>query len=321
LSRLLKTLDHQNGNISSPPLSFLQVLDPCFTIRNSELTAKLCSVLEMVYQAYPSDTLSLPPEVKSIHTKVEDMLMKQLTNASNQPTNPAVDIKTLHTGLTTSLQILKILCPLQKSFVDKFVPAMVRIAQRFLKLMVDGAGLPNPKNNHQQDPQAVLQYNLVQATKTAGENLPWGNLKLSLRLASFRVLSLPQPRAVFLQMLPTILSETHVEASVRMEVLDIVKEWVEKPDSKASGNLKPPDVLALMTKLAQVDKSQFGKEMAAEWDGKLLKLLHRLCADGAHHSASLRQASLVSLEVLVCTHLPSYCIAFGLGVWFVLLIS
>lgn len=232
--------------------------------------------------------------------------MKQLTNASNQPTNPAVDIKTLHTGLTTSLQILKILCPLQKSFVDKFVPAMVRIAQRFLKLMVDGAGLPNAKNNHPQDPQAVLQYNLVQAAKTAGENLPWGNLKLSLRLASFRVLSLPQPRAVFLQMLPTILSETHVEASVRMEVLDIVKEWVEKPDSKASGNLKPPDVLALMTKLAQVDKSQFGKEMAAEWDGKLLKLLHRLCADGAHHSASLRQASLVSVDIVIFTCLPAF---------------
>lgn len=265
------------------------MLDPCFAIRNTELTAKLCSVLEMVYQAYPTDTLSLPPEVKSIHTKVEDMLIKQLTNASNQPTNPAVELKTLHTGLTVSLQILKVLSPLQKSFVDRFVPALVRIVQRFLKLMIDGAGLPNPKTTHPQDPQAVLQYNLVQAAKTAGESPPWGNLKLALRLASLRVLGIPQQRIVFLQMLPTILAEPAVEPSVRMEVLDVVKEWVEKPDSKASGNLKQTDVLMLMTKLAQVDKANFGKELAGEWDGKLLKLLHRLCADATHHSPGLRQ--------------------------------
>lgn len=111
------------------------------------------------------------------------------------------------------------------------------------------------------------------------------NLKTLLKLASSRVLLVTDCKKQFGQQLQVILAEKGADASVLLAILDIIRDWVEN-DFKGQGNVSNTgifnkDVVSFLQRLAQVDRQAMPTPLLEEWEGKYLKLLHRLCSDSS----------------------------------------
>lgn len=98
----------------------------------------LCSLLKMVFTAFPLDSANTPQDVKTLRHRVEDLIQKHLAAV----TAPQISLEVSSANLMISFAIfvVKTLAEVQKNFIDPFLPPLGRVLQRLARDMGSSAG-------------------------------------------------------------------------------------------------------------------------------------------------------------------------------------
>lgn len=115
---------------------FVQILEPCFKFKMLDTGKSLCSLLKMVFVAYPIDTTTTPPEVKMLYQKVDELMQKHVTVVTSPQTSSVEE--TASNTISFVLLIIKTLSEVHKNFIDPHM--LVRILQRLARDMGLSAG-------------------------------------------------------------------------------------------------------------------------------------------------------------------------------------
>ncbi|KAJ7563398.1 hypothetical protein O6H91_03G108600 [Diphasiastrum complanatum] len=301
---LVQGLDVMNKVLEKQPHLFIrnnvqqisQVLEPSFNAKPSDIGKSLCSLLKMVFDAYPAESASNSQEIKQLHLKVEELVQKHLGAVTANPSTSAPDVRSANMTITFLLAILTTLSETNKGYLDHFMMALVRVCQRLAREMANTSANLS-RQGHRQDPEVAASA----ARMMADLSLVVNNLKTLLKLVSGRVLLTPDCKRLFSQTLQSILGEKGTDSSVLLTILDIIKDWIDN-DFKASasgasgGILSNKDIVTFLQRLAQVDKQNLNGSALEEWEAKYLNLLHRLCSDCTRYSLSIRQEVFQKVE-------------------------
>ena len=114
---------------------FCQILEPCFKYKMLDAGKSLCSLLKMVFVAFPLEAASTPQDVKLLYQKVDELIQKHINivtapQASNED-NTANSISFV-------LLVIKTLTEVHKNIIDPNI--LVRILQRLARDMGSSAG-------------------------------------------------------------------------------------------------------------------------------------------------------------------------------------
>uniref|UniRef100_A0A7I4F837 Non-specific serine/threonine protein kinase n=1 Tax=Physcomitrium patens TaxID=3218 RepID=A0A7I4F837_PHYPA len=301
---LAQGLDVMNKAVEKQPHLFIrnnvhhiiQVLEPSFNCKLPEIGNSLCTLLKMVFEAFPVDASDTHQDVKLLHQKVEELIQKQLTTVTSNPTQPPVEASVINVMISFTLNVLKTLVAGNKQYVDKFMLYLVRVFHRLAREMATTSA-QLARQGHRPEADATNQTGRGSADLSLSVN----NLKTLMKLISERVLLLPESKRLFCQMLPTVLGEKGTDTGVLLAILELVRDWVEH-DFKGSNQVASTaplvikDVVAFMQRLAQVDCSGMTPAVLEEWDRMYLKLLHRLCSDTTKYNLSVRQEVFQKVE-------------------------
>lgn len=272
----------------------IQLLEPCFNSKLPDIGKSLCTLLKMVFSAFPVEAVNTPQDIRLLHQKVEELVQKHLTTVTNQQSTLETSSANAVIGFTWS--VVKTLTEGQKSYMDRFLPPLVRVVQRLSREMVSASGAL-ARQDHRSDQDAAGNA----ARLMAELGVVTTNLKALLKLVSGRVLLVPDCKRLFWQSLQSMLGEKGTDASVLLTIMDIIKEWIEN-EFKASGSgpvmgsFNVKDVVTFMQKLSQVDKQNMNASVLEEWEGKYLKLLYRLCSDATKYALTTRQEIFQKVE-------------------------
>lgn len=115
-------------------LCAFQILEPCFKHKMLDAGKSLCSLLKMVFIAFPPDVASTPPDVKLLYQKVDELIQKHI-NAVTAPQTLGEDNSA--SSISFVLLVIKTLTEVEK-YIDPFI--LVRILQRLARDMGPSAG-------------------------------------------------------------------------------------------------------------------------------------------------------------------------------------
>ena len=98
----------------------------------------LCSLLKMVFTAFPLEAPDAPQDVKMLYQRVEDLIQKHLAAV----TAPQISLETGSANAVISfiLFVVKSLTEVQTSFVDPFIVPLVRVLQRLMRDVGSSSG-------------------------------------------------------------------------------------------------------------------------------------------------------------------------------------
>lgn len=113
----------------------MQILEPCFKYKLLDAGKSLCSLLKMVFVAFPLEAASTPQEVKILYQKVEELIQKHLASVTTQQTSGE---DSSASTISFVLYVIKTLAEVQKNFIDPFT--LVRVFQRLARDMVLATG-------------------------------------------------------------------------------------------------------------------------------------------------------------------------------------
>ncbi|XP_047310383.1 transformation/transcription domain-associated protein-like [Impatiens glandulifera] len=297
-SALAQGLDVMNNVLEKQPHLFIrnninhitQILEPCFKYKMLDAGKSLCSLLTMVFVAFPLEAATTPPDVKILYQKVEELIQKNL--AVTAPSSSGED----SSGITISfvLYVTRSLAEVQKNLIDPF--HLVRVLQRLARDMGSAAG-SNYRQSQRSDPDAA-----VTPRQGADVGLVISNLKSVLKLISDKVMLVPDCKRSIIQVLNSMLSEKSTDVTVLLCILDVIKCWIQEDFSKpgipvgSSTFLSPKEAASLLHKLSQVDRQSFTPGVLEEWDGQYLELLYGMCADSNKYPFTLRQEVFQKVE-------------------------
>ncbi|KAK9039755.1 hypothetical protein V6N11_014947 [Hibiscus sabdariffa] len=297
---LSQGLDVMNRVLEKQPNLFIrnnisqisQILEPCFKYKMLEAGKSLCSLLKMIFDAFPLDASTTPPDVKLLYQKVDELIQKHITSVT-APQTSGEDSSA--NSISFVLLVIKTLTEVQKSFIDPFI--LVRIFQRLARDMGSSAGA-NTRQGQRTDPDSSV----ASSRQGADIGAVISNLKSVLKLISERVMLVPECKRSVTQILNALLSEKGTDATVLLCILDVIKGWVEDDFSKAgmpvtsNSFLTPKEIVSFLQKLSQVDKQNFQPSALEEWDRKYLQLLYDICADSNKYPLTLRQEVFQKVE-------------------------
>ncbi|KAJ4791719.1 Transformation/transcription domain-associated protein [Rhynchospora pubera] len=300
---LAQGLDVMNKVLEKQPRLFIrnninhisQILEPCFNNKMVDAGKSLCTLIKMVFTAFPLDSPTTPQEVKILYQRVADLLQKHLAAVTAPQISP--DAANMNSIISFALSVIKALSEVQKNFIDPLIGLLLRVLQRLVRDM-GTSGL-----HSRQGQKAELDSSASSRagpTDAASSSSVISNLKNVLLLISERVMLSPDYRKSIGQILHALLSERATDPTVLLCVLDTVKGWIETdframPSGPAAG-LNPKDIVAYVQKLALVDRKAFPPNLLEEWDQKFLQLLYGLCADGTKYPLQLRQEIFQKVE-------------------------
>jgi transformation/transcription domain-associated protein len=95
----------------------------------------LCSLLKMVFVAFPLEAATTPQDVKLLYQKVDELIQKHI-NAITAP--QASNEDSTASSISFVLLVIKTLAEIQKNIVDPNI--LVRILQRLARDMGSSAG-------------------------------------------------------------------------------------------------------------------------------------------------------------------------------------
>jgi transformation/transcription domain-associated protein len=95
----------------------------------------LCSLLKMVFVAFPLDAATTPPDVKLLYQKVDELIQRHI-NAITAP--QASNEDGTASSISFVLLVIKTLAEVQKNIVEPNI--LVRILQRLARDMGSSAG-------------------------------------------------------------------------------------------------------------------------------------------------------------------------------------
>ncbi|KAL6959953.1 non-specific serine,threonine protein kinase [Sarracenia purpurea var. burkii] len=297
---LAQGLDVMNKVLEKQPHLFIrnninqisQILEPCFKYKMLDAGKSLCSLLKMVFVAFPLDAVSTLQDVKILYQKVEELIQKHLA-AVTVPQTSGEDSSA--NTISFVLYVIKTLADVQKNFIDPF--HLVRVLQRLARDMGLTTG-SYARQGQRTDPDSAV---------TSSRQVPdvggiIANLKSVLKLISERVMLVPECKRSITQVLNNLLSEKGTDATVLLCILDVIKGWIEYDFSKpgmpvgSSSFLASKEVVSFLQKLSQIDRQNFSPSALEEWDGRYLQLLYGLCADSKKYPLSLRQEVFLKVE-------------------------
>ncbi|XVF59767.1 hypothetical protein PTKIN_Ptkin07bG0302500 [Pterospermum kingtungense] len=296
---LAQGLDVMNKVLEKQPHLFIrnninhisQILEPCFKYKMLDAGKSLCSLLKMVFVAFPLDAGTTPPDVKLLYQKVDELIQKHITTVTG-PQASGEDNSA--NSISFVLLVIKTLTEVQKSFIDPVI--LVRILQRLARDMGSSAG-----SHVRQGQRTEPDSSVTSSRQGADVGAVISNLKSVLKLISERVMLVPECKRSVTQILNALLSEKGTEASVLLCILDVIKGWIEdnfnKPGTSASSAfLTPKEIVSFLQKLSQVDKQNFQPTALEEWDRNYLQLLYGICSDSNKYPLTLRQEVFQKVE-------------------------
>ncbi|XP_050292389.1 uncharacterized protein LOC126733218 isoform X1 [Quercus robur] len=297
---LAQGLDVMNKVLEKQPHLFIrnninqisQILEPCFKYKMLDAGKSLCSLLKMVFVAFPLEAATTLQDVKLLYQKVDELIQKHIhivtaPQASNED-NTANSISFV-------LLVIKTLTEVQKNIVDPNF--LVRILQRLARDMGSSAG-SHPRPGQRTDPDSAV----TSSRQGADVGVVISNLNSVLKLISERVMLVPDCKRTITQILNTLLSEKGTDSSVLLCILDVVKGWIEddfgKPGTSVTSSsfLTPKEIVSFLQKLSQVDKQNFSPSALEEWDKKYLQLVYGTCADSNKLPLLVRQDVFLKVE-------------------------
>lgn len=95
----------------------------------------LCSLLKMVFLAFPSESPSTPPDVKTLYMKVNDLIQKHLGAVAAPPTAGEDNSAQM---ISFVLFVMKTLAEVQENIIDPY--NLVRVFQRLARDMGSATG-------------------------------------------------------------------------------------------------------------------------------------------------------------------------------------
>ncbi|XP_031475658.1 uncharacterized protein LOC116247605 isoform X2 [Nymphaea colorata] len=293
---LAQGLDVMNKVLEKQPQLFIrnninqisQILEPCFNNKMLDAGKSLCSLLKLVFTAFPLDSSSTPTDVKMLYQKVEDLVQKHLLAVT--ASQLSLDVTSVNPVISFALSVIKTLMEVQKSFVDPFIMPLVRVLQRLSREMGSSAG-SHARQVQRFDQDSASSNSRVVLSEASSVST---NLKSVLRLISERVMLVPEGKRAISQILHSILSEKCVDPSVHLCILEVMKSWIENDFRPAASGAK--DIVSYLLKLSQVDRQSFSMSFLEEWDGKYLELLYGLCADANKYPVHIRQEIFQNVE-------------------------
>ncbi|XWS45545.1 hypothetical protein CRYUN_Cryun15aG0145700 [Craigia yunnanensis] len=297
---LAQGLDVMNKVLEKQPHLFIrnninqisQILEPCFKFKMLDAGKSLCSLLKMVFVAFPLDAGTTPPDVKLLYQKVEELIQKHITLVTAPQTSGEDNSAN---SISFVLLVIKTLTEVQKSFIDPFI--LVRILQRLARDMGSSAG-SHVRQGQRTDPDSSV----TSSRQGADVGAVISNLMSVLKLISERVMLVPECKRSVTQILNALLSEKGTDATVLLCILDVIKSWIEddfsKPGTSVTSNafLTPKEIVSFLQKLSQVNKQIFQPSSLEEWDRKYLQLLYGICADSNKYPLTLRQEVFQKVE-------------------------
>ncbi|CAL2274022.1 unnamed protein product [Prunus armeniaca] len=320
---LAQGLDVMNKVLEKQPHLFIrnninqisQILEPCFKYKLLDAGKSLCSLLKMVFVAFPPEAATTPQDVKLLYHKVDELIQKHINTVTAPQTSSE---ESTANSISFVLLVIRTLTEVQKNFVDPYI--LVRILQRLARDMGSSAGshlrqgqtkdLDSAVSSSRQgadvgavisNPKSVLDSAVSSSRQGADVGAVISNLKSVLKLISERVMIVPDCKKSVTNILNTLLAEKGTDATVLLCILEVIKGWIEddfgKPGTSVSSNafLTPKEIVSFLQKLSQVDKQNFSNALE-EWDSKYLQLLYGLCADSNKYPLSLRQDVFQKVE-------------------------
>ncbi|XAR57979.1 Non-specific serine/threonine protein kinase [Bertholletia excelsa] len=300
---LAQGLDVMNKVLEKQPHLFIrnninqisQILEPCFKYKMIDAGKSMCSLLKMVFVAYPLEAASTPQEVKILYQKADELIQKHLAavSAVSAPQSSGEDNSA--NTISFVLYVIKTLSEVQKSLI---VPSnLVRVLQRLARDMgsINGS---YARQGPRMDPDSAV----TSSRQGADVGPVIANLKSVLKLINESVMVVPDCKRYIIQVLNSLLSEKGTDATVLLCILDVIKGWIEEDFSKqgmpagSSSFLTSKEVVSFLQKLSQVDRHNFSPSVLEEWDRKYLQLLYGLCADLNKYPITLRQEVFQKVE-------------------------
>ncbi|KGN48912.1 transformation/transcription domain-associated protein [Cucumis sativus] len=297
---LAQGLDVMNKVLEKQPHLFVrnninqisQILEPCFKHKMLDAGKSLCSLLRMVFVAYPLEGVTTPPDVKLLYQKVDELIKNHINNLTAPQTSSEDNTAS---SISFVLLVIKTLTEVQKNLIDPY--NLGRILQRLARDMGSSAG-SHLRQGQRMDPDSAV----TSSRQSADVGTVISNLKSVLKLINERVMLVPECKRSVTQIMNSLLSEKGTDASVLLCILDVIKGWIEDDFSKmgtsvsSSSFLAPKEIVSFLQKLSQVDKQNFSSSAAEEWDEKYLQLLYEICADSNKYPVSLRQEVFQKVE-------------------------
>lgn len=280
---LAQGLDVMNKVLEKQPHLFIrnniihisQILEPCFKYKMLDAGKSLCSLLKMVFVAFPSEASSTPQDVKALYQKVEELIQKHLASVAAPQTAGEDNSASM---ISFVLYIIQTLAEVQKNVIDPF--NLGRVLQRLARDLASAPGSYS-RQGQRTDPDSAVSS----SRQGADVGVVVANLKSVLKLIGERVMLVPDFKKSITQILNSLLSEKGTEHTVLLCILDVIKGWIDKDfgmsgmASNSVSFLSPKEVVSFLQKLSQVDKQNFSPTSLEEWDKKYLDLLYGLCAD------------------------------------------
>ena len=56
----------------------MQLLEPCFNSKLLDIGKPFCTLLKMVFDAFPIDAMNTAQDIKKLHSKVEELIEKHI---------------------------------------------------------------------------------------------------------------------------------------------------------------------------------------------------------------------------------------------------
>ncbi|KAG8099235.1 hypothetical protein GUJ93_ZPchr0013g36432 [Zizania palustris] len=299
---LAQGLDVMNKVLEKQPRLFIrnnihhisQILEPCFNNKMLDAGKSLCSLLKMVFSAFPLEAATTPQDIKLLHQRVQDLIQKHLAAV----TTPQISLEPSNANsiISFALFVLNALVEVQKSFIDPFIGLLLRVLQRLARDMGSSAG----SGSNVRQGQRPEMDSSVNSRPTVDPTVV-SNMKTVLKLISERVMASSDYRRSMGQILQALLSEKGTDPSVLLCILDLIKAWVEDDYKLASStgsvsSLNPKEIIAYLQKLSLVDRKSFPSSVQEEWDAKYLQLLYSLCGDTTKYPLALRQEYFHKVE-------------------------
>lgn len=113
----------------------LQILEPCFKYKLLDAGKSLCSLLKMVFVAFPLEAATTPPDVKLLYQKVDELIQKHINTVTALQTS---NEESTSSPISFILLVIKTLTEVQKNFTDPVT--LVRILQRLARDMGSSSG-------------------------------------------------------------------------------------------------------------------------------------------------------------------------------------
>ncbi|KAJ6378431.1 hypothetical protein OIU78_028637 [Salix suchowensis] len=297
---LAQGLDVMNKVLEKQPHLFIrnninqisQILEPCFKQKMLDAGKSLCSLLKMVFVAFPPDAASTPPDMKLLYHKGDDLIQKHIDSVTSPQTSGE---DTSGSSISFILLVIKTLTEVKKHIEP---PILVRILQRLARDMGSSMG-SHLRQGQRTDPDLAVSS----SRQSADLGAVISSLKSVLKLTNEKVMVVPDCKRSVTQVLNSLLSEKGTDASVFLCILDVIKGWVEDDFCKQGRVtsiffISHKEIVSFLQKLSQVDKQNFSPDALDEWDRKYLQLLYGICADSKYPLALRQEVFLKDWEAL-----------------------